>query len=201
MRIKRSLQAAALVAAAVLLGFLTVQGSYALWNATVVATPGTVSSASFDMAMMAVNSGQTTNMTLANGTAATLTLSPAGTLGPGTPVYGGVQVTNNTNAGGQFNTVITAGQPTITNVSGGTLASYLSVTAKLATSTAECSNGTGFTAIGAGGLASPTVAKNGSTIFCFQASLSSAAPTSVKGQAVNITLPLTARQCGVSGGC
>ena len=112
-----------------------------------------------------------------------------------------MQVTNNTNAGGQFNTVITAGQPTIVNVSGGTLASYISVTAKLATSTAECSNGTGFTAIGAGGLASPTVAKNGFTIFCLQASLSSAAPASVKGQAVNITLPLTARQCGVSGGC
>ena len=201
MGIPRSLRAAALIAAAVLMGLLTVQGTYALWAANASATPGSVSSASFNVSLTGMPSGQTTNMTLANGTAATLTLSPAGTLGPGTPVYGGVQVTNNTNAGGQFNTVITAGQPTIANVSGGTLASYISVTAKLATSTAECSNSAGYLAIGAGGLDSPTVAKNGSTIFCFQASLSSAAPSSVKGQAVNITLPLTARQCGVSGGC
>src|SRR6478752_5070392 len=110
MRIKRSLEAAALIAVAVVLGLSTVQGTYALWNATAVAAPGTISSASFDMALQAVNTGTSTNMTLADGkTSATLTLSPAGTLGPGTSVYGGVVVTNNTFAGGQFNTAITAG--------------------------------------------------------------------------------------------
>ncbi|BCW55622.1 MULTISPECIES: hypothetical protein [unclassified Arthrobacter] len=202
MRTKRRLQAAALTAVAVVLGLFTVQGTYALWSAAASASPGTITSASFDTALTAVNTGQTTTMTLADGSAATLTLSPAGTLGPGTSVYGGVVVTNNTNAGGQFNTAITAGQPTIANVSGGTLASYVSVNAKTAASSAECSTATGFASISTAGLVSPTVAKGGSTVFCFQVSLSTSAPSTVKGQAVNISLQLTARQlCGVPSGC
>jgi len=202
MRIKRSLQAAALIAAAVVLGLFTVQGTYALWNASAVAAPGTVSAASFDVALTAVNTGQATNMTLANGTAANLTLSPAGTLGPGTSVTGGVLVTNNTNAGGQFNTAITVGQATVANTAGGTLASYIIVNAKTATSSTECSSSTGYAQIGAGGIVSPTVGKGGSIVFCFQVGLTSGAPSTVKGQAVNISLPLTARQlCGVPSGC
>ncbi|BCW76725.1 MULTISPECIES: hypothetical protein [unclassified Arthrobacter] len=202
MRTKRRLQAAALTAVAVVLGLFTVQGTYALWSAAASASPGTITSASFDTALTAVNTGQTTTMTLADGSAATLTLSPAGTLGPGTSVYGGVVVTNNTNAGGQFNTAITAGQPTIANVSGGTLAGYVTVNAKTAASSAECSTATGFASISTAGLVSPTVAKGGSTVFCFQVSLSSSAPSTVKGQAVNISLQLTARQlCGVPSGC
>lgn len=202
MRIKRRLQAAAVTAAAVLLGLFTVQGTYALWSASAAASPGTVSSASFDTALTAVNTGQTTTMTLANGTAATLTLSPAGTLGPGTSVYGGVVVADNTNAGGQFNTAITASQPTVANVNGGTLAGYVSVNSKSAASSAECSSATGFAPVSTAGLVSPTVAKGGSTVFCFQVSLSSSAPSTVKGQAVNISIQLTARQlCGVPSGC
>ena len=202
MRTKRRLQAAALTALAVVLGLFTVQGSYALWSAAASASPGAITSASFDTTMTAVNTGQTTTMTLSNGTAATLTLSPAGTLGPGTSVYGGVVVTNNTNAGGQFNTAITAGQPTIANVSGGTLASYVRVNAKTASSSTECSTAIGFAPISSAGLVSPTVAKGASTVFCFQISLDSSAPASVKGQAVNISLLLTARQlCGVPSGC
>lgn len=202
MRTKRRLQAAALTAVAVVLGLFTVQGTYALWSAAASASPGTITSASFDTALTAVNTGQTTTMTLADGSAATLTLSPAGTLGPGTSVYGGVVVTNNTNAGGQFNTAITAGQPTIANVSGGTLAGYVSVNAKTAASSAECSTATGFASISTAGLVSPTVVKGGSTVFCFQVSLGSSAPSTVKGQAVNISLQLTARQlCGVPSGC
>jgi hypothetical protein len=202
MRTKRRLQAAALTAVAVVLGLFTVQGTYALWSAAASASPGTITSASFDTALTAVNTGQTTTMTLADGSAATLTLSPAGTLGPGTSVYGGVVVTNNTNAGGQFNTAITAGQPTIANVSGGTLAGYVTVNAKTAASSAECSTATGFASISTAGLVSPTVAKGGSTVFCFQVSLSTSAPSTVKGQAVNISLQLTARQlCGVPSGC
>ncbi|MDQ0824702.1 hypothetical protein QFZ60_000875 [Arthrobacter sp. B2I5] len=202
MRIKRRLQAAALTAVAVVLGLFTVQGTYALWSAAAAASPGTVTSASFDTALTAVNTGQTTAMTLGNGTAATLTLSPAGTLGPGTSVYGGVVVTNNTNAGGLFNTAITASQPTLANINGGSLAGYVSVSAKTAAASAECSTTTGFASISTAGLVSPTVAKGASTVFCFQISLSTSAPSTVKGQAVNISLQLTARQlCGVPSGC
>jgi len=202
MRTRRALKAAALIAAAVVLGLFTVQGTFALWNASAVAAPGTVSAASFDVALTAVNSGATTNMTLANGTAANLALSPAGTLGPGTSVSGGVVVTNNTNAGGQFNTTITVGQPTVANSGSGTLASYIIVNSKTAASTTECSSSTGYAQISTSGLVSPTLGKGGSTIFCFQVSLASGAPSTVKGQAVTITLPLTARQlCGVPSGC
>ena len=51
MRIPRTLRAGLLIAAAVVLGLLTVQGTYALWNASTSATPGTVSSASFDVSL------------------------------------------------------------------------------------------------------------------------------------------------------
>jgi len=202
MRTKRRLQAAALIAVAVVLGLFAVQGSYALWSAAASASPGTITSASFDTTMTAVNTGQSTTMTLSNGAAATLTLSPAGNLGPGTSVYGGVVVTNNTNAGGQFNTAITASQPTIANVNGGALAGYVRVNAKTAASSTECSIATGFAPVSSTGLVSPAVVKGGSTVFCFQISLDSSAPATVKGQAVNISLQLTARQlCGVPSGC
>jgi len=203
MRTKRRLQTAALVAFAVVLGLFTVQGTYALWNAVASATPGTITSASFDTTLQAVNTGTTTNMTLADGkTSANLTLSPAGTLGPGTSVYGGVVVTNNTNAGGQFNTAITVNQPSVANLNGGVLATYIIVSAKTAVSSTECSSSTGYAQIGASGLVSPTVGKGASTIFCFQVSLASGAPSTVKGQAVTISLPFTARQlCGVPSGC
>ncbi|VXC37191.1 hypothetical protein [Arthrobacter sp. 8AJ] len=203
MRTKRRLQAAALTALAVVLGLFTVQGTYALWSAAASASPGIITSASFDMALQAVNTGATTNMTLADGkTSANLTLSPAGTLGPGTSVYGGVVVTNNTNAGGQFNAAITASQPSVANLNGGALATYIIVNAKVAASPTECSTATGYTAIGAAGLVSPTVAKAGSTVFCFQVSLVSGTPSTVKGQAVTIQTTLTARQlCGVPSGC
>lgn len=203
MRTKRRLQTAALIAVAVVLGLFAVQGTFALWNAVASAAPGTVTSASFDTALQAVNTGTATNMTLSDGkTAATLTLSPAGTLGPGTSVHGGVVVTNNTNAGGQFNTTITVGQPTVANSGSGTLASYIIVNSKTAASTTECSSSTGYAQISTSGLVSPTLGKGGSTIFCFQVSLASGAPSTVKGQAVTITLPLTARQlCGVPSGC
>ena len=202
MRIKRSLQAAALIAAAVLLGLLTVQGTYALWSAGASDAPGTVASASFDVALSAVPSGQVTNMTLASGQPANLAITPAATLPPGASVYGGVAVTNNTNAGGTFNTTVTAGQPVVANVSGGSLAQYVTVSARTATTATECNSTGTYAPVGPAGIVSQPVAKGGSTVFCFQARLSSSAPQSVRGQAVTITLSLTARQlCGVPDGC
>lgn len=202
MRIKRTLQAAGLIAAAVILGLLTVQGTYALWSATAVAAPGTVSSASFTVNLTATPSGQATTMTLPDGKPANLALTPAAALLPGTSVYGGVVVTNSTDAGGTFNTVATVGQPAMANLSGGTLSQYLSVSGKAATSAAECGTASGYAPLGGSGLASPAVPKSGSTVLCFQVNLSPSAPSTVKGQAVAITLPLTVRQlCGVPDGC
>ncbi|MET1088881.1 MAG: SipW-dependent-type signal peptide-containing protein [Arthrobacter sp.] len=202
MRAKRTLQAAALIAAAVLLGLLTVQGSYALWNASVTATAGTVTAASFDVALTAASTGTTTNMTLATGASANLVMGPTAALLPGGSVRAAVVVTNNSNAGGTFNTAVTVEPATVANLSGGSLAQYLTVTAKKAASAAECDTTSGYAAIATAGLVSPAVPKTGSTVFCFQVTLSSSAPSAVKGDAVNITHKMTARQlCGVPGGC
>jgi predicted ribosomally synthesized peptide with SipW-like signal peptide len=89
MRIKRTLQAAGLIAAAVILGLLTVQGTYALWSATAVASPGAVSSASFTVNLTAAPSGQVTTMTLPDGQPANVALTPGSALLPGTSVMAG----------------------------------------------------------------------------------------------------------------
>ncbi|QHK20100.1 hypothetical protein GU243_10565 [Pseudarthrobacter psychrotolerans] len=202
MRIPQTLRAALLIAAAVVLGLLTVQGTYALWNASTTAAPGTISSASFDVSLTASPSGQVTNMTLPGGGPATLALSPTASLQPGASVYAGVVVTNNSNAGGTFDTSISVGVPSKLPATPGTLADYLTVNAKTASAAADCNTVSGYSPLGAAGLTSTAVPKAGATVFCFQVSLSSTAPVSVKGQAVNISLPITARQvCGAPGGC
>ncbi|WP_255771631.1 SipW-dependent-type signal peptide-containing protein [Pseudarthrobacter sulfonivorans] len=203
MRIKHSLQAAALIAAAVLLGLLTVQGTYALWNATVAVPPGTVGSASFDVKMTAApNSANFTNMTMADGTTANLAIIPTGTLLPGGSAYGGVVLTNNSNAGGTFSTAITATKGTVTSTGDGSLAQNVTVNAKMGTQATDCSDTSGYAALGTSTLTAASVAKAASTVFCLQVTLNSNPPTSVKGQAVNIPLTITARQlCGVPGEC
>jgi predicted ribosomally synthesized peptide with SipW-like signal peptide len=196
------LRAGALIAAAVILGLLAVQGSYALWNASITTTPGSISAASFDVALTASPSGQATNMSLPGGTSATINLGQPTSLAPGTPVYASLVVGNNSNAGGTFSTSITAGQPTVTNVGLGSLAQYVTVSAKFASAVAECYSATGYTALTAAGLTSGAVAKAASSVLCFQVSLSSSTSMLLKGQAVNISLTLTARQlCGVPSGC
>ena len=202
MRIPRMLRAGALIAAAVVLGLLAVQGTYALWNAGTSTAPGTVSSASFDVSLSASPSGQATNMSLPGGTSATINLGSATTLAPGTPVYASLVAGNNSNAGGTFSTSITAGQATVTNVGLGILAQYVTISAKFAPAVAECYSATGYAALTAAGLTSAAVPKSTSTVLCFQVSLSSSTSMLLKGQAVNISLPLTARQlCGVPSGC
>ena len=202
MRIPRTLRAGALIAAAVVLGLLAVQGTYALWNASTASSPGSVSSASFDVSLTASPSGNTTNMTLPGGTSATINLGSATSLAPGTPVYASLVVGNNSNAGGTFSTSITAGQATVTNVGIGVLAQYVTVNAKFAAAVAECTITTGYAQLTASGLTSAAVPKAASTVLCFQVSLSSSTSILLKGQAVNISLPLTARQlCGVPSGC
>ncbi|MFE4541423.1 hypothetical protein [Arthrobacter sp. NPDC056727] len=196
MRIPRHLRAAALVVAAVLMGLLTVQGSYALWAAAASATPGAVTAASFDVSLTGTPTGQVTNMTAAGGQAAIISLSPSTALTPGSAVYSSVSATNNSDAGGQFNISVTAGAPTVSNVAGGGLASYVTVSAKSATSAAACGT-TGYT-----GLTPVTVPKGASTTLCYEIKLASNAPATVKGQAVSISVPLTATQlCGVPSGC
>ena len=202
MRIPRMLRAGALIAAAVILGLLAVQGTYALWNASTSASPGTVSSASFDVSLTATPSGQATNMSLPGGASATINLGQPTSLAPGTPVYASLVVGNNSNAGGTFSTSVTAGQAAVSNVGYGILAQYVTVSAKFASAVAECYSAAGYAQLTAAGLTSAAVPKAASTVLCIQVSLSSSTSMLLKGQAVNISLPLTARQLsGVPSGC
>ncbi|MCU1518198.1 MAG: hypothetical protein JWQ75_2919, partial [Pseudarthrobacter sp.] len=165
--------------------------------------PGTVSAASFDVRLTANPSGQSTNMTLAdNTTSASINLTQSATLTRGGSVYANAVVNNNSNAGGTFNTVITVGAPSKANVGDGTLADHLTISAKNVATVAECATTTGYAALTAAGLTTAAVPKAAGTVLCFQVSLNSSAPSSVKGKAVNISLPITARQlCGVPSGC
>lgn len=202
MRIPRMLRAGALIAAAVVLGLLAVQGTYALWNAGTSTAPGTVTSASFDVSLTASPSGQATNMSLPGGTSATLNVGQVTLLAPGTPVYASLVVGNNSNAGGTFSTSITTGQAAVSNVGSGILAQYVTVNAKFASAVAQCYSPAGYAPLTEAGLTSAAVPKASSTVLCFQVSLSSSTSILLKGQAVNVSLPLTARQlCGVPSGC
>lgn len=201
MRLPRTLRAGLLIAAAVVLGLLTVQGTYALWNASTSTSPGTVSSASFDVSLTGSPSGNVTTMTVPGG-AATINLTQSATLAPGTSAYGSVVAGNNTNAGGAFNTSITAENPSLMPAGSGTLSQYLKVNGKFAPTPASCGT-TGYTEITTvAGLTSAAVPKGTGTVLCLQVTLDPATPPAMKGKAVNISLTLTARQlCGVPSGC
>lgn len=206
MRIPRSFRAAALIAAAALLGLLAVQGTYALWSSTAVATPGTVTGADFTVYLLGSPSSQTTAMTLADGQPGTLALTtsaaPAADLLPGTSIYTAVSASNDSNAGGTFSVTLTAGPAALANTGGGALAQYLTVSAATSANATNCSHASGYQALATTTFTSAPIAKGASAVMCFKVQLSSSAPSSVKGQTVNISVPLTANQvCGVPGGC
>lgn len=202
MRLPRTLRAGLLIAAAVILGLLTVQGTYALWNASTSVNPGTVSAASFDVGLTASPSGQVTTMTLPGGTApATINLAPSTTLAPGTSTYASLAASNNTNAGGAFSTAFTVTKTSLVPEGAGTLSQYIKISGKFAPPGQACGF-TGYTEIAATGLTSAAVQKGAGTVLCLQVTLDSTTPPAMKGKAVNISLTLTARQlCGVPGGC
>lgn len=206
MRLPRSFRAAALIAAAAFLGLLAVQGTYALWSSTAVATPGTVYGADFTVNLLGTPSGQTTAMTLADGQPGTLALTtsaaPAADLLPGTVSYMALTASNASNAGGTFGITLTAGPAILADTGGGALAQYLTVSAATGANASNCSHATGYQALTTTSFTSSTIAKGGSAVMCFKVQLSPSTPSSVTGQTVSISVPLTASQvCGVPGGC
>ncbi|MCC9205449.1 hypothetical protein [Arthrobacter sp. zg-Y769] len=83
---KSTLKAAGLILAAVVLGLLTVQGTYALWNTTAPSNAGTIQAADFRI--------------LVNGTEMTsgpMTIQIPGTLGKGKSTYAQIAVQNSVN--------------------------------------------------------------------------------------------------------
>lgn len=196
MRIPRTLKAAALVAAAVMLGLLTVHGSYALWNTAVGANAGTIQAADFRVSLTDTQTGNVTDMTLPNGTAAAIALStsPAGVVLPGQATYAGVMLGNVTNAGGEFTlAAAVAGLPVKTDNATG-LGAYLGVKSVAATSLDQCSNPALYKSTTATDLPAMSIVKNGTGVFCFQITLDAATPASLAGKTAGITIPLVVSQ-------
>lgn len=183
---KTALKATGLVSGAVLLGLLTVQGTYALWNAAVQATSGSVQAASFNVEMDG-GSGSVM-MAQPDGSQGTVALATTnfGIVDAGTSVYAGVRLTNHTDAGGQFTLRASAG-----TVDTGSLGGSLAVQQRAVAGAdlSACNN----PALYAGTAAGPVeIPKHGSGVLCFQASL--AATASAEGQVSTISIPLTVEQ-------
>lgn len=181
MKSTRVLKAAGLVLAAVVLGLLTVQGSYALWNKAVSANAGTIQAASFDVEMK--SSAGTSLMTLDSGAKGTVPLN-AGTVNAGASAFTGVQLANKSNAGGQFTIRASAGTP-ITSGPWRVEHRIVPGTDPAACTAAAYKASTADTA---------DIPKGGAGVFCFQISLAETA--SIQGQQVALTVPLEVVQIG-----
>lgn len=180
---KTLLTASALLAAAVVLGLLTVQGTYALWSRVVPVGAGTIQAADFRVTLTDVGTGATMEMVDASGKAALLALQPSGPASSTVPAYAGVKVANVTNAGSDFAVRARIGQAS---------ASYLVIkTRALPAGTSNC-GAVDFSA--AGGTADATLAKNASAVFCFQLALASTAPQALSGTQTKITVPIIVDQ-------
>ncbi|WP_269938279.1 hypothetical protein [Arthrobacter sp. HY1533] len=196
MKTTRTLKATGLVLIAVVLGLLTVQGSYALWNKVATSNAGTIQAADFNVTLAKNLTDKPISMTTDQGTAATLQLTtkPLGVVKPGDSAYAGVQVGNMTNASADFKIQVLLGAPTITNNnSQWPLAQYLSIKAVEAPSLAEC----GSALFSPSTPASPApleIAKGANGVFCFQVSLAATMPATFNGQAASISVPITVNQ-------
>ncbi|MFZ3417172.1 hypothetical protein [Arthrobacter sp. 3Tela_A] len=99
MKSVRALKAAGLVLTAVVLGLMTVQGSYALWNAAVSVKPGTVQAANFSILVNKVEMA---------GPQQTVNLPGLSAIKPGESTSATVQIENKSNASSNMKV-----QPTI----------------------------------------------------------------------------------------
>lgn len=197
MKSTRTLKATGLVLIAVVLGLLTVQGSYALWNKAVSSNAGTIQAADFRISLTDTITSNFTNMTLPDGTAATLQLSttPIGVVNPGQSTYAGVQVGNVTNASGDFSIQAITGTPIITNNNAAApLSPHLSIKVATAATLQDCSQPALYTAPGVLGTASKGIAKGQNGVFCFRVTMAATMPASVNGQAATVSIPITVNQ-------
>lgn len=196
MKSTRALKATGLVLIAVVLGLLAVQGSYAVWNKSVSATAGTVQAADFQVSLTDIASQRQTDMTLADGTAATLALSttPIGTVIPGQSSYAAVQLGNKSDAGGDFTILATTAAPVITNGAGSQLAQYLELKVVAAPSMAQCNAETFNAGPANSGTAEINIPKTGTGAFCFQVTLAANMPAALSGQTATVAVPITVTQ-------
>lgn len=197
MRAAQAAKVAGLVAAALAVGFCTVEGSYALWNRHFPATAGTVQSADFVVTLTGSHNSETYPMVLSDGSAATVavdtTATPLDQLFPGAPVYAAVSVGNATVAGSAF-TVRATTSPAVVTDSGpnGGLSRYLSLQSAVAASLDQCSSVPAAAYQSA--FPGVQIPKGDSAVICFRILLSTTAPSTVQGESASIAVPLHVEQ-------
>ncbi|MDJ0317137.1 hypothetical protein [Arthrobacter antibioticus] len=195
MKTTHALKATGLVLIAVVLGMLTVQGSYALWNKVANANAGSIQAANFQISLTDSVTSTAMNMTSEAGNAATMSLSttPLGTVIPGQSAYAGVKLGNESDAGGVFTVRAITSAPVIDNNSGSALAQYLGTKVVAATSLDQCSQPSLYSA------ATPVTAtiditKGSTGVFCFQTTLAANMPASLTGQSAEVAIPIVVNQ-------
>ena len=184
MKSLRALKAAGLILAAVALGLMTVQGSYALWNSAVSTNAGTIQAASFKVEM---NNGKgPVWMTQDNGSQGVVELN-VGTVNAGASVYTGVRLTNKSDAGGTFTLRASAGPAEISPSSALWSVEHRAVSG---TDLGACKAAL-FTS---SQVQTTDIAKDGSGVICFKVSLAETAK--IEGQPFTIKIPLSVAQAG-----
>ncbi|WP_417217153.1 hypothetical protein [Arthrobacter sp.] len=180
MRTTTALKTAAVLAAAVVLGLGTVQGSLAVWNATTASAAGTVRAADFDVVL--TPAAGTPQRLSANGRPATVALPAITSLQPGQARTIPVTITNATDAGsGNFTIQVNTAAPTAT----GEAAGYLKATAGL-TGSRSCA--------GSGVHPSARLAQGASATLCVTVELDAHAPATAGGRDGSIAVKLAATQ-------
>jgi hypothetical protein len=175
MKSLRALKAAGLIIVAVVLGLMTVQGSYALWNAVVPSNAGTVQSADF---RILVNNVEMKSL------AQPLALNLA-EIKPGGNSFTSFVVTNKVNATSAMTVKpkVTAGLATEG------FADYLTIqtTVPLAGQSCETATYAGMPDLG-------VIAKEQSKTICVKATLKANTPVSILGRTTTVPAALTVSQ-------
>lgn len=180
MKAPRALKATGLVLGALVLGLMTVQGTYALWNAVTAVSPGTVQAADFnvDIRLNEQNMAQTQQTVL----------EPVG-LYRGTATYTALRVTNNVNVTQNSPLVL---QPTVAApVPRNNLNGNLTVTTAVVQGSGACTAGLPYKA---GAPVLPVLAKGATQTVCVKVALSSSTPANQLGQPVEIPVNLSVAQ-------
>lgn len=175
MKSLRALKAAGLVLAAVVLGLMTVQGSYALWNAAVSSNAGTVQSANFSIL---VNGAEMTSLTQP----VALNLAE---IRPGESSYTTVTIKNNTDATSAMRVkpTVTAGAAT------NGFAGHLTVQTVRLPAGQTCQTATYPQTPDLG-----AIDKAATASICFKATLSANTPATLLGNATTVPVTLTVSQ-------
>ncbi|MER2133582.1 MAG: hypothetical protein ABS910_02745 [Arthrobacter sp.] len=176
MKSLRPLKAAGLVLAAVVLGLMSVQGSYALWNAVVPSNAGTVQSANFSIL---VNGEEMT------GTQQTVNLPGLSAIKPGESTYATALVKNDANASSNMRV-----QPAVViDEVPSELRGYMTVQAANLGAAQSCEK-----AVYEATPKFPEIAKGATATICFKVELRANTPGNLLGGLISVPVNLTVSQ-------